>query len=102
MIGALKWLFGLGVVAGLGIAAGVYFAFFGVGEQISYVTPDLVPIDLNTSAPADRSIYPRQSSCPSRSRRRLRWATGRKGSTPARKRAWSWSTGICKATTQAR
>src|SRR5258708_8630237 len=54
MIGALKWLFGLGVVAGLGIAAGVYFAFFGVGEQISYVTPDLVPIDLNASAPADQ------------------------------------------------
>jgi uncharacterized protein YvpB len=53
MIGALKWLFGLGLVAGLGIAAGVYFAFFGVGEQISYVTPDLVPIDLSTSAPAD-------------------------------------------------
>jgi uncharacterized protein YvpB len=53
MIGAIKWLFGLGLVAGLGIAAGVYFAFFGVGEQISYVTPDLVPIDLSTSAPAD-------------------------------------------------
>src|SRR3982074_349644 len=54
MIGALKWLFGLGLVASLGIAAGVYFAFFGVGEQISYVTPELVPIELNTSAPADQ------------------------------------------------
>jgi hypothetical protein len=36
MIGALKWLAGLALVATLGIAAGVYFAFFGVGEQISY------------------------------------------------------------------
>jgi len=51
MIGALKWLVGLGLVVSLGIAAGVYFAIFGVGEQVSYVTPDLVPIDLNTSAP---------------------------------------------------
>src|SRR3979411_2238261 len=54
MIGALKWLAGLAFVATLGIAAGVYFAFFGVGEQISYVTPDLVPIDLNVTAPADQ------------------------------------------------
>lgn len=54
MIGALKWLVGLGLVASLGVAAGVYFAFFGVGEQVSYVTPDLVPIDLNVSAPADQ------------------------------------------------
>jgi uncharacterized protein YvpB len=54
MIGALKWLAGLALVATLGIAAGVYFAFFGVGEQVSYVTPDLVPIDLNVTAPADQ------------------------------------------------
>ena len=45
MLGALKWLLGLGLVASIGIAAGVYFAFFGAGPQISYVTPDLVPID---------------------------------------------------------
>src|SRR2546423_6504748 len=54
MLGALKWLLGLGLVASIGIAAGVYFAFFGAGPQISYVTPDLVPIDLNTAAPSDR------------------------------------------------
>ena len=51
MLGALKWLVGLGLVATVGVAAGVYFAFFGAGPQISYVTPDLVPIDLNTTAP---------------------------------------------------
>jgi len=51
MWGALKWLLGLGLVATVGIGAGVYFAFFGAGPQISYVTPDLVPIDLNTTAP---------------------------------------------------
>src|SRR3989449_10761426 len=54
MLGALKWFFGLGLVATLGIAAGVYFAFFGAGPQITYVTPDLVPIDLNTASPADQ------------------------------------------------
>src|SRR3981189_2769587 len=43
MWGALKWLFGLGLVASIGIAAGIYFAFFGAGPQISYVTPHLVP-----------------------------------------------------------
>jgi Peptidase_C39 like family len=51
MLGALKWLLGLGLVATVGIGAGVYFAFFGAGPQISYVTPDLVPIDLNTTIP---------------------------------------------------
>jgi hypothetical protein len=50
MWGALKWLLGLGLVATVGVGAGVYFAFFGAGPQISYVTPDLVPIDLNTTA----------------------------------------------------
>ena len=51
MFGALKWLLGLGLVATVGIGAGVYFAFFGAGPQISYATPDLVPIDLNTTVP---------------------------------------------------
>lgn len=43
-MGVLKWMAGLGLVAMIGIGAGVYFAFFGTGQQISYVTPDLVPI----------------------------------------------------------
>src|SRR5438309_11825751 len=54
MLGALKWLLGLGLVAAVGIGAGVYFAFFGAGPQVSYSTPDLVPIDLNTAAPSDQ------------------------------------------------
>src|SRR5437879_8264723 len=54
MLGALKWLLGLGLVAAVGIGAGVYFAFFGAGPQVSYTTPDLVPIDLNTAAPSDQ------------------------------------------------
>src|SRR6266571_814718 len=54
MLAALKWFLGLGLVAVVGIAAGVYFAFFGAGPQITYVTPDLVPMDLNTAAPSDR------------------------------------------------
>src|SRR6266567_1917777 len=54
MLSALKWLFGLGMVAAIGIVAGVYFAFFGAGPQISYSTPDLVPIDLNTANPVDK------------------------------------------------
>jgi hypothetical protein len=54
MLGALKWMAGLGVVAIIGIGVGVYFAFNGTGQQISYVTPDLVPIDLNTAAPSDQ------------------------------------------------
>jgi len=54
MLSALKWLFGLGLVAAIGIVAGVYFAFFGAGAQVSYATPDLVPIDLNTANPVDK------------------------------------------------
>jgi hypothetical protein len=46
-------MFGLGLVAAIGIAAGVYFAFFGAGPQISYVTPDLVPISAATNAPPE-------------------------------------------------
>src|SRR5438552_16849281 len=53
MFGILKWLAGLAVVAIAGVGVGVYFAFFGAGPQVTYVTPDLVPIDLNTAAPSD-------------------------------------------------
>ncbi len=53
MLSALKWMVGLGLIAVVGIAAGVYFAFFGAGPQVTYVTPDLVPIDLNSAAPSD-------------------------------------------------
>jgi hypothetical protein len=54
MLGALKWLFGLGLVAVVGIGAGIYFAFNGGGTQTTYVTPDLVPIDNSTNAtPSD-------------------------------------------------
>ena len=54
MLGLLKWMFGLGAVAVLGIGAGVYFAFFGAGPQITYVTPDLVPIQAGSSQPTDQ------------------------------------------------
>src|SRR5947199_6942381 len=54
MFGILKWLAGLAVVAIVGVGVGVYFAFFGAGPQVTYVTPDLVPIDLNTAAPSDQ------------------------------------------------
>jgi hypothetical protein len=56
VLGALKWLLGLGLVATVGIGAGVYFAFFGAGPQISYVTPDLVPIDLSVTAPSEQPV----------------------------------------------
>src|ERR1700746_2388323 len=54
MLGALKWFVGLGLVAVVGIGAGIYIAFFGAGPQVSYATPDLVPIDLNAAAPSDQ------------------------------------------------
>jgi hypothetical protein len=54
MWGALKWLLGLGLVASIGIAAGVYFAFFGAGPQISYITPDLVPISASGDTTAEQ------------------------------------------------
>jgi hypothetical protein len=56
MFGALKWLLGLGLVASVAIGAGIYFAFFGAGPQISYVTPDLVPIDISVSAPSQAPV----------------------------------------------
>jgi hypothetical protein len=56
MFGALKWLLGLGLVATVAIGAGIYFAFFGAGPQISYVTPDLVPIDISVSAPSEQPV----------------------------------------------
>ncbi|HUY73074.1 MAG TPA: C39 family peptidase [Candidatus Dormibacteraeota bacterium] len=52
MTGVLKWVAGLGVIAMIGIGAGVYFAFFGAGPQVTYVTPDIVPINLSTAAPS--------------------------------------------------
>src|SRR5438105_6105123 len=54
MLGALKWMLGLGLVAVIGIAAGVYFAFFGGGPQVTYVTPDLVPISSVSGQPTDQ------------------------------------------------
>ena len=54
MWGALKWLFGLGLVATLAVAAGFYFAFFGAGPQISYITPDLVPISASGDSAAEQ------------------------------------------------
>jgi hypothetical protein len=56
MVGALKWLLGLGLVAIVGVGAGVYFAFFGAGPTTTYVTPDLVPIDLSTAAPTESPV----------------------------------------------
>src|SRR5258708_34138729 len=53
-MGVLKWMLGLGLVATIGVGAGVYFAFFGAGPQVTYVTPDLVPIDLTSSTPSDQ------------------------------------------------
>lgn len=50
MLGALKWFFGLGLVAVVGIGAGIYFAFNGGSNQTTYLTPDLVPIDNSTNA----------------------------------------------------
>src|ERR1700682_373260 len=56
MLGALKWFVGLGLVATVAVGAGVYFAFFGAGPQISYVTPDLVPIDISVTAPSEAPV----------------------------------------------
>src|SRR5216684_4281145 len=53
-MGILKWMLGLGLVATIGVGAGVYFAFFGAGPQVTYVTPDLVPIDLTSGTPSDQ------------------------------------------------
>jgi hypothetical protein len=54
MFGALKWFLGLGLVATVAVGAGIYFAFFGAGQQVSYTTPPLVPIDLSAAAPSDQ------------------------------------------------
>ncbi|HSP08129.1 MAG TPA: C39 family peptidase [Candidatus Dormibacteraeota bacterium] len=54
MIRLLKWVAALGVVAMIAIGAGVYFAFFGAGPRVSYVTPDIVPITVSTAAPSDQ------------------------------------------------
>jgi hypothetical protein len=56
MVGALKWLLGLGLVAVVGVGAGVYFAFFGAGPTTTYVTPELVPINLSTAAPSEAPV----------------------------------------------
>ncbi len=53
MVGAFKWLLGLGLVVVVGVGAGVYFAFFRAGPTTTYVTPDLVPINLSTAAPSE-------------------------------------------------
>jgi hypothetical protein len=54
MLGPLKWLAGLGLVAVVGVAAGVYFAFFEGAPTAIYVTPEIVPIDINTAAVNDQ------------------------------------------------
>src|SRR5260370_11339140 len=54
MMGALKWILGLGLVETIGVGAGLYLAFFGAGPTVSYVTPDLVPIDLTSATPSDQ------------------------------------------------
>jgi hypothetical protein len=54
MPGAFKSLVGLGLVAALGLGAGVYFVFFGAGPQVTYATPNPVPIDMNAAAPSEQ------------------------------------------------
>jgi hypothetical protein len=56
MTSLLKWFAALAAVAVVGAGAGIYFALFGAGPQISYVTPTLVPLSRATPTASPSAI----------------------------------------------
>ncbi len=49
MMGLLKWMFGLGVLAVVGVGVGLGFAVWGTSQGVTYTVPDIVPLSANAA-----------------------------------------------------
>src|SRR6202521_2575250 len=56
MFRLLKWMFVLGFVGALAVGGGVAFALFGSGQNVSYVTPNIVPISASPSPGGEQAV----------------------------------------------
>jgi uncharacterized protein YvpB len=63
MFGFLKWMVGLGVLVAVGIGAGILLAFHGT-SSITYITPDLVPLDASASSASPGAQTPSPINLP--------------------------------------
>jgi uncharacterized protein YvpB len=63
MIGFLKWMIGLGLLVAIGIGAGIFLAFHGT-SSITYITPDLVPLDANAASASPGAQTPSPINLP--------------------------------------
>ena len=64
MMGLLKWLFGLGALAAIGVGVGLGFAVWGAQQGVTYTVPDLVPLSASEIQATPGAVEPSPINLP--------------------------------------
>jgi hypothetical protein len=64
MMGVIKWMFGLGLLAIVGVGVGIGFAVWGSSQSITYTVPDIVPLAASSSQVSPGAVTPSPINLP--------------------------------------